>query len=178
MTRSYRFVHISDIHFGQDGGTHGPHRDARNELLRDCATQNEALGPADGILVTGDIAFSGKHEQFARAGEWLDKLAEAAGCSPNTSVRVIPGNHDIDRSPIDYFCETRTSGFAGLRSINLTVNWGGWQKPQRRQIPFCQSCKSTVGLQLAMRLILIPPADPHGGKNTHSTRITGWLSLD
>ena len=33
-------------------------------------------------------------------------MAAAVGCSDQTDVRVIPGNHDVDRSQIDYFCET------------------------------------------------------------------------
>ena len=34
---SHRFVHLSDIHFGQEkSGDRPVHEDVRNELLRDC----------------------------------------------------------------------------------------------------------------------------------------------
>jgi Phosphorylase superfamily len=35
--RTFRFVHLSDIHFGQEvGAIHGPHHNVRSELIRDC----------------------------------------------------------------------------------------------------------------------------------------------
>jgi len=92
----FRFVHVSDIHFGQEceGNIH-IHNDVRYELLRDSAYFRGKHGGATGILVTGDIAFSGKPAQYKTAGEWLDNLSEITGCE-KTSVFVVPGNHDID----------------------------------------------------------------------------------
>jgi len=102
MTNKHRFVHLSDIHFGQERhGTYFTHEDVREQLLRDCRTQSSELGPASGILITGDTAFSGKKGEYDRAGEWLDRLTEASGC-PQVAVSVIPGNHDIDLSRINY----------------------------------------------------------------------------
>jgi len=107
MSREFRFVHLSDIHFGQEEDTvHGPHQSVRREIIRDCKKRSEALGKADGILINGDIAFSGTKAQFDRSAEWIEELATTVGCSHQTDVRVIPGNHDIDRSQIDYFCKT------------------------------------------------------------------------
>jgi len=54
--------------------------------------------------VSGDLAFSGKKEQFHRAAGWIEQLAAEVGCSDQTDIRVVPGNHDIDRERIDYFC--------------------------------------------------------------------------
>lgn len=107
MSRAFRFVHLSDIHFGQDGGSvHGPHQAVRREITRDCEKLRDVLGKADGILINGDIAFSGTKAQFDRAAEWIEELTAAVGCSVQTDVQVIPGNHDVDRSQIDYFCKT------------------------------------------------------------------------
>lgn len=92
----FRFVHVSDIHFGQEReGNIQIHDDVRDELLRDSESFRGKHGGATGILVTGDIAFSGKPAQYTIAGEWLDKLSEITGCE-KTSVFVVPGNHDID----------------------------------------------------------------------------------
>lgn len=103
MKDAYRFVHLSDIHFGQErNGTLKTHDDVRRELLQDCREMRRQLGPADGILVTGDVAFGGKEHEYQRAGEWLNGLAEAVGCE-RTAVRTIPGNHDVDRDKIDRF---------------------------------------------------------------------------
>lgn len=100
---SYRFVHLSDIHFGQEkNGTLVIHTDARNKLIEDCAEFAAQHGPADGILVVGDIAYSGKQEEYATAAEWLRSVAKACGCE-EYSVRTIPGNHDIDRTRINVY---------------------------------------------------------------------------
>jgi 3',5'-cyclic AMP phosphodiesterase CpdA len=65
----FRFVHLSDIHFGQEkkDKTTYIHEDVRNELIRDVQLQAAKHGNADGILVTGDIAYSGKKEEFVGA---------------------------------------------------------------------------------------------------------------
>jgi hypothetical protein len=97
----YRFVHLSDIHFGQEKYGDKPiHDDVRVELLRDCAGLRGSQGVADGIIVSGDIAYSGKTDQYRSAGEWLDELTSEVGC-PATAVSVVPGNHDIDISQIE-----------------------------------------------------------------------------
>ncbi len=96
----YRYVHLSDIHFGQEKYGDKPiHNDVRMELLQDCARLRSLYGDANGILVCGDVAFSGKADQYKSAGEWLDKLTEAVGCL-GTAVFVVPGNHDVDVSQI------------------------------------------------------------------------------
>lgn len=93
------FVHVSDIHFGQerDESVH-IHSDVKDQLIADASAMVRSLpgGVAHGILVTGDIAHSGVKEQYDTAGAWLDKLAEGVGC-PIHSIQVIPGNHDVDR---------------------------------------------------------------------------------
>ncbi len=101
---TYRFVHLSDIHFGQEkGGDLVIHEDVRDELLRDCDILSEpnAIGPANGVLITGDIAYSGKQKEYEQAGEWLDQLTEIVGCS-EIAINVIPGNHDINLDKISY----------------------------------------------------------------------------
>lgn len=94
------FVHISDIHFGQerDQRVH-IHNDVKKQLIVDAkrVVRADLKANAAAILVTGDIAYSGVEEQFKVAGEWLDALAEAVGC-PQNQVQMVPGNHDLDRN--------------------------------------------------------------------------------
>ncbi|WP_230851126.1 metallophosphoesterase [Ralstonia solanacearum] len=94
------FVHISDIHFGQekDQRVH-IHNDVKKQLISDAkrVVRDDLKTTATAILVTGDIAHSGVEEQFKVAGEWLDVLAEAVGC-PQNQVQMVPGNHDLDRN--------------------------------------------------------------------------------
>ncbi|PHY21508.1 metallophosphoesterase [Caulobacter sp. BP25] len=94
-----RLAHLSDIHFSNHASKIGfnPDRDVRSELKRDLADQVKKRGPLDAILVTGDIAFAGKREEYQDAAAWLDELCDAGECS-RSSVFVCTGNHDIDQA--------------------------------------------------------------------------------
>ncbi len=91
------WLHISDIHFG------GPEPDGRpavlNRLLKDVEERKSKDGLApDLIFITGDIAWSGKAEQYKeKALPFLEELQKATGVERN-HIFLIPGNHDIDRS--------------------------------------------------------------------------------
>src|SRR5579863_2613878 len=96
------FVHLSDIHFGQErGGRVFVHGDVRDRLVDDVSIVLEELKqPAvTGIIVTGDTAYSGKTDEYRDAGQWLDRVARAAGCAI-TKIQVVPGNHDVHRPDI------------------------------------------------------------------------------
>ena len=105
MRRTY--IHLSDLHFGQEKGSDlHLHRDVRDRLIDDARglAAREPGGTVAGVIVTGDIAFSGKEAQYLEAGQWLDRLCKAVGCSVN-DVFVVPGNHDVDRDAITPGCE-------------------------------------------------------------------------
>lgn len=51
----------------------------------------------DLIFVTGDVAHSGKAEEYERATEVFDKLLTAAQLGRDR-LFVVPGNHDVDRT--------------------------------------------------------------------------------
>jgi hypothetical protein len=100
------FIHLSDIHFGQEkkGGHVVYHDDIRRTLIEDVAALSEqrskqGFSLPTGIIVTGDIAFSGTKAQYDKADAWLAELAEAAQCE-KTSVQVVPGNHDVNEDLI------------------------------------------------------------------------------
>lgn len=98
------FVHVSDIHFGQekDDRVH-IHADVKQQLIADAkeVVSNIAGGVAHGILVTGDIAQSGKWAEYEDAGKWLDELAASIGVEIHR-VQMVPGNHDLDRSKLSF----------------------------------------------------------------------------
>ena len=99
---SVTLLHLSDIHFGQEkGGRVFTHADVRERLLDDVTLMvgNLPNGKVDGIIVSGDIAYAGQTKEYGQAGQWLDRLASAAGCRI-TDIQVVPGNHDIDRGGI------------------------------------------------------------------------------
>ncbi len=99
---SIAFVHLSDIHFGQErGGKLKIHDDVKARLIEDVMEVCSGLpdGRAAGIIVTGDTAYGGTAEEYNNAAAWLDKVAGAAGCAI-TDIQVVPGNHDVDRKEI------------------------------------------------------------------------------
>ncbi|NMO16799.1 hypothetical protein HPC49_09140 [Pyxidicoccus fallax] len=91
-------VHLSDIHFTRASGVsvHDLDKNVRNELVLDATKVANEIGPVTGVLVTGDIAFSGKQVEYDRATDWLRDFCRAIGC-PAENVWVVPGNHDVDR---------------------------------------------------------------------------------
>lgn len=101
------FVHLSDIHFGQEkGGSIYPNNDAKETLLEDVHDVVAKLpgGKAEGIIISGDIAYAGQPSEYDAAGKWLDRLTAAVGCDL-TAVQVVPGNHDINREAITNICQ-------------------------------------------------------------------------
>lgn len=92
------FVHLSDLHIGQDGAEGiDRDRDPRNELIDDCKRVVAGLeGEVTGVLISGDIVNSGVADDFRRAGKWLLLLCQALDI-PEENVWVVPGNHDFNR---------------------------------------------------------------------------------
>lgn len=101
VSESIVFVHLSDIHFRSRRGDDvwDLDRELRNELERDLRELKQDLGQVSGILVTGDIAYSGTPEEYERAAGWLTTLCGILGC-PEEDVWTVPGNHDVDRSVV------------------------------------------------------------------------------
>jgi len=96
-----RLLHLSDIHFRGYAKTWDDDADQRGQLIADVQHLVAKDGhPVDGILVGGDIAWSGQPGQFEDAWVWLEELREASGC-PKGSIWVVPGNHDVDRGVVD-----------------------------------------------------------------------------
>lgn len=98
MIRKLVFIHLSDIHFQHrlSGGDFDIDDDLRNEIEIDAARVKASLKKVDAILVTGDIAFSGKKEEYDTAQKWLELLCDKVNCDIS-NIWVVPGNHDIDR---------------------------------------------------------------------------------
>jgi predicted phosphodiesterase len=66
-------------------------------LSEDIARRHQNGEEIDFILISGDLAFSGKEDQYALAAAFCDSLCAACDI-PKERVFCIPGNHDIDRN--------------------------------------------------------------------------------
>ena len=96
------FVHLSDIHFSprDDLSQFDLDQHIRRALLEDLALKPAEGAAYDGLLITGDIAFGGKQDDYKRAQEWLDQVFARADVSPATTF-TVPGNHDVDRAYVE-----------------------------------------------------------------------------
>lgn len=100
MSQSLVFLHLSDIHFSKrSSSAYDPDLDLRRELVADVVRAMAKVQMCSGILVSGDIAFSGKADEYAKARDWLGELCKHLKC-PEEAVWVVPGNHDVDRDAI------------------------------------------------------------------------------
>jgi 3',5'-cyclic AMP phosphodiesterase CpdA len=94
------FLHLSDIHFSKRSGRAGDlDEDLRRELEADALGVRRTFDHFTGILVSGDIAFSGQSAEYDTAKSWLNRLCAALGCPPE-DVWVVPGNHDVERAEV------------------------------------------------------------------------------
>jgi 3',5'-cyclic AMP phosphodiesterase CpdA len=92
--RQICWIHISDIHTRLTAAW------SQNVVLKamcdDIERQREAGVTPDFVLATGDLAFSGKADEYTLAGEFFNAISAASGV-PKEPIFCIPGNHDIDR---------------------------------------------------------------------------------
>lgn len=103
--RTVRWLHISDAHFHRDR-PYGENKVVNSFLttLRQQRSLPEArrLGPApDLVFFTGDIAYSGRTEEYERARDFFDELLALLSLGRDR-LFFIPGNHDVDRGATHY----------------------------------------------------------------------------
>lgn len=96
-----RLLHLSDIHFNKNNGVDDENIEVKDAIEKDLKIlMNVDTTKIDYILICGDIAFSGKSEEYANAATWLGTICEITNCNPS-SVLVVPGNHDVNRSMVN-----------------------------------------------------------------------------
>lgn len=89
------WLHLSDFHLRV---TTGWSQDAvLSTMLTDIRGRYVGDDRPDLVFLTGDIAFSGKEEEYKFAEEFIRKLCSAINL-PLERLCIVPGNHDIDLS--------------------------------------------------------------------------------
>lgn len=90
------WLHISDFFF-KAGDTYDA--DSALVALLDLVRRERKSRPLDFIVATGDVAHSGRPEEYVPASEFFTELLTAAGLADRRErLVVVPGNHDVDRS--------------------------------------------------------------------------------
>ena len=73
--------------------------DLRNELELDLGRVVSEIGQLRGLVITGDVAFSGDTEEYDLAEAWLARVTGIAGCNED-DVWMVPGNYDVQRTVV------------------------------------------------------------------------------
>jgi len=95
----FRILHLSDLHIRTKStwSTTPILNDAKRVILDHANEEN-----VDVVAFTGDIAFSGKPDEYEIAQKWLEQLCFSTGGLniDQREVMIVPGNHDVDRKLI------------------------------------------------------------------------------
>ena len=96
MIEQLRWLHVSDFHF-TSGADPFSQNVAAKALLADVQGRIEEGPRPSFVLVTGDLAYSGRPAEYEVAENFLRDLAEVVDLPPD-QFYLVPGNHDVDRS--------------------------------------------------------------------------------
>lgn len=99
--RPTRWLHLSDLHLGCPEGSLW--WEVENDFEQSLRETAEHLGPPDMVLFTGDLAYSGKTEEYDKVDDFLTTLLqwlrESCG-NPDPVLLTVPGNHDVAQPSI------------------------------------------------------------------------------
>ena len=96
MLDKFSWLHLSDFHFRAEGDPFSQDVSAK-KILSDIPSRLSDEYPLQFVVVTGDVAFSGKSDEYEIAAEFFESLAGKLGLNLNR-IFVAPGNHDVNRS--------------------------------------------------------------------------------
>jgi formylglycine-generating enzyme required for sulfatase activity/calcineurin-like phosphoesterase family protein len=93
-------LHLSDIHFKKkiDEENKNFRQEVQKKLIHTVKAHTKKHKKPDFVVVTGDIAFSGKQHEYREALEFFTGLK--AILPKGTQILAVPGNHDVDRQKI------------------------------------------------------------------------------
>ncbi len=153
------WLHISDLHL-RDRGRYDQEVILRALVASVKQFREEGRVP-DLIVVTGDIAHSGKAEEYLQATLFFDDLLAAAGLDKRR-LFVVPGNHDVDRTVNEFLPRTLDSdassdkffdpaGVAIATQFQNLQDYGIWYNSYFagiRSFPTCITCSTVEVVQV------------------------------
>jgi len=94
--RVVSWLHLSDLHLKDKSYQ-------QDKVLRQLLEDVKETGwRPDLVVVTGDITFSARPDQYRLASDFFDKLLEITGL-PKDALFLVPGNHDVDWGKLDKY---------------------------------------------------------------------------
>ncbi|MES9905807.1 MAG: metallophosphoesterase [Sedimenticola sp.] len=98
-----RWLHLSDLHIGNNNES----QEVALSSLVNAVHEFSKDQTFDLVLITGDLAFSGKKEEYDRFEELVLAPLRSSNLFSNAKILSVPGNHDVDCDSV------------------LPVSWGG-----------------------------------------------------
>jgi predicted MPP superfamily phosphohydrolase len=92
-----KILHLSDVHAQE--AVESEIRRRVDELIKSCHRDN--FSP-DVLVISGDIANHGSGQEFTLAEQWLITPLKSHFKLSDYKIILCPGNHDVDRSRIDF----------------------------------------------------------------------------
>jgi len=92
-----KWLHLSDFHIKlyEDYKTSPIFEALKEDIVE--LMKKHLINSFDFIIVTGDLAFYGKHEDYKGVKTLLDNIKNYTH-TPKKRIFIVPGNHDVDRS--------------------------------------------------------------------------------
>ncbi len=203
----FRWIHLSDIHFGHGSESHRADQKMILAALSDDIVQLRGAQAIRAIFVTGDIAFSGgsRHladgtSEYALAETSLRAICTACGVGLE-SVYAVPGNHDVDRTvdkdrTVHRLIESLRSGREGLDTaltdrtdkqllarrlsgyLSFAKNLAAPVCGTDGETPLWWSTRLEVTRNLAVSLVGLNTAILSAGDNDHGHLAIGNLQME
>ena len=87
-----RWLHLSDLHIGRVNQAQDVALNSILEAIEEFSDEK----PFDVILLTGDLAFSGREQEYVKLVELLIAPLKKMTLARNADFIAVPGNHDLD----------------------------------------------------------------------------------
>lgn len=87
-----RWLHLTDIHVGRPDQAQSNALNGMVEAIRIAADGT----PFDALLLTGDLAYSGRADEYALLDDLVIKPLQQDSLFEKAALLMVPGNHDID----------------------------------------------------------------------------------
>ncbi len=111
----FQILHISDLHINsQENFDRSVVLDPLIERIEE--DRRNGLQP-EIIIMSGDVAYSGKEEEYALAKTFFDKLLSTLKL-PAERLFIVPGNHDTD---CNEYAQGELLFFKGMRELNALL---------------------------------------------------------
>lgn len=111
----FQILHISDLHINSQENF--DRSVVLDPLIKRVEEDLEKGLQPEIIIMSGDVACSGKEKEYALAKTFFDKLLSTLKL-PAERLFIVPGNHDID---CDEYAQGESLNFKGMKELNALL---------------------------------------------------------